>query len=218
MNKMVLLLGMVVLMGCQSVIPVVDRPASKWTWGFEEYDGGVRPAEWVPAETASKRTPGTWLVAGDAWGKAIALMQSTNTGDTCNLLLAANTRLGNLKMSAKIKTISGWEQHGGGICWRAQNNDNYYYANWNPLESKLGLHAMVNGKPFEIQTVTLHADLSTWHTIAVEHFRSKISVYFDGNLIIALEDQTLTLPGMIGLWTKADACSMYDDIVVEEIK
>ena len=84
MNTKVVLFGLaVILMGCQSITPVnnITNPPLKLTWGFEEYDGGTRPVEWLPAETGSRNTPGTWLVAGDAWGKAIALMQSTNTGD-----------------------------------------------------------------------------------------------------------------------------------------
>jgi hypothetical protein len=218
MNKGLRLLGIcIVLVGCQSVVPVPKVPI-KYTWDFEAYGAGTRPVEWLPSETGSKQTPGTWLIAGDSWGKAIALMQSLNTGDTYNLLLASNTRLGNVKYSAKIKTISGQQEHGGGICWRALNSDNYYIANWEPLQSKLGLYAVVNGSRAELRSVTVHGDLATWHTIAVEHFRDKIAVYFDDQPVITLQDDTLRLPGMIGLWTKADACAMYDDIVVEEIK
>jgi hypothetical protein len=219
MNKGLRLLGLcIVLAGCQPVVPVVDRPPLKWTWNFEGYEAGTRPVEWLPAETATNHTPGTWLIAGDSWGKAIALMQSSNTGDTYNLLLASNTRLGNVRYSAKIKTISGYEDHGGGILWRALNSDNYYVTNWEPLKSTLGLYTVVNGKRSDVQIATLHADLSTWHTIEVEHFRNQIKIYFDYRLIITQQEDTLTLPGMVGLWTRADACAMYDDIVVEEIK
>jgi hypothetical protein len=217
MNQRLRLLGIsiVVLAGCRSVVP---EPPVKQIWDFEAYQGGTRPAEWLPAETASRQTPGTWLVAGDAWGKAIALMQSPNTGDTYNLLLASNTRLGNVKYSAKIKTISGYEDHGGGVLWRALDGDNYYVANWEPLQSKLSLYVVVSGSRTELRAATVHGDLATWHTIAIEHFRENITIAFDGQQVITLQDDTLRMPGMIGLWTRADACAMYDDIVVEEIK
>ncbi|MBN2512072.1 MAG: hypothetical protein JXB18_03945, partial [Sedimentisphaerales bacterium] len=122
------------LAGCQSVTQ--SRPAVRLAWDFEQEALGTLPAAWMAAETVGKQMPARWEIVGDSWGRAIGLTQSRNSGDTCNLLLAINSRLANLRLSAKVKAVRGTNQQGGGIVWRALNGDNYYAAQWDALKQQ----------------------------------------------------------------------------------
>ncbi len=212
----VLSIGILTLLaGCQPVLP--PRPAVWLAWDFEQEALGTLPASWMTAETVGKQMPATWEVVGDSWGKAIGLTQTRNTGDTCNLLLAMNSRLGNLRLSAKVKAVRGTSQQGGGIVWRALNGDNYYAAQWDALKQQVRLYCVVYGKRELLQSVRVQADPTTWHTLEIEHFREHITITMDGRFVMKQQDDMLPLPGMIGLWTQADAVTMFDEIRVDEI-
>ncbi len=188
------------------------------SWDFENAKLETLPPGWLAAQTAGKTPLATWQIAGDSWGKTIAVVGSPNTGDIHNLLLAGRTRLANLRLSAKLRATGGKESQGGGIVWRALNPQNYYLACWEPLDGKLRLGFVEAGKFVLLQSVSVEGDSTSWHTIEVEHFRDSIKVFMDGVFLIELRDNTLMYPGMIGLMTQADACTMFDDVKVEEIR
>lgn len=204
------------LAGCQSVTQ--SRPAVRLAWDFEQEALGTLPAAWMAAETVGKQMPARWEIVGDSWGRAIGLTQSRNSGDTCNLLLAINSRLANLRLSAKVKAVRGTNQQGGGIVWRALNGDNYYAAQWDALKQQVRLYCVIYGKRELLQSVSVQADPTTWHTLDIEHFREHITMTMDGQFIMKHQDDMLPLPGMIGLCTQADAVTMFDEIRVDEIK
>lgn len=204
------------LTGCQPSL--TSKPAIHLAWDFELETLGTLPASWMAAEMVSKQMPARWEVVGDSWGKAIGLTQTLNTGDTCNLLLAINSRLANLRLSAKVKAVRGTNQQGGGIVWRALNTDNYYAAQWDALKQQVRLYCVIYGKRELLQSVSVQADPTTWHTLEIEHFREHITMTMDGQFVMKHQDDMLPLPGMIGLWTQADAVTMFDEIRVDEIK
>ncbi len=206
----------ILLAGCRPVEP--PRPAIRLVWDFEQETLGTLPAPWMAAQTAGKQMPATWEIVGDSWGKAIGLTQTRNTGQTCNLLLAMNSRLANLRLSAKIKAVRGTNQQGGGIVWRALNGDNYYAAQWDALTQQVRLYCVIQGQRQMLQSVRVQADPTTWHTLNIEHFRERITITMDDRFVMQQQDDMLPLPGMIGLWTQADAVTMFDEIRVDEIK
>jgi hypothetical protein len=69
-----------------------------------------------------------------------------------------------------------------------------------------------------LRSSRVQADPANWHTLEIEHFRDTIRVFMDNIGKIELQDQTLRYPGMIGLWSQADACAMFDDVKLEELQ
>ncbi len=53
-----------------------------------------------------------------------------------------------------------------------------------------------------------------WHTLRVTMSGKKITCYLDDQKHLEVEDETFTEAGMIGLWSKADAQSYFDDLSV----
>ena len=100
--------------------------------------------------------------------------------------------------------------------WRAKDADNYYIARWNPLEKNFRVYYVKDGQRKQLASVDIKTDPSKWHEIEIEHVGNKIVAEFDDKKVIEIEDSTFTEGGMVGLWTKADAATAFDDFEVEE--
>jgi hypothetical protein len=50
-----------------------------------------------------------------------------------------------------------------------------------------------------------------WHTLRVDFGGKKIKVLLDGKTYIDLEDSHISGPGAVGVWTKADSVTAFDD-------
>ncbi len=185
---------------------------------FEDVPEGRIPKGWIPAETRSAGTPGTWKVEeredAPRGRKVMALAGTVNRGSTFNLLLTRKTFPADLTLSVRIKAGTGEEDQGGGLVWRALDADNYYITRWNPLEDNFRLYKVVGGRRRMLTGVRLKADPSKWHEITVKTEGRRIQVFFDGRKYLEAEDSTFSGPGRVGLWTKADAASFFDDFRV----
>ncbi len=187
-------------------------------WGFEKDKVGAIPKGWMVAETRGRGKTATWSVisGGAEREKAVAITENKNSAHTYNLLIAKNTNFKDVEVSVKVKAISGKEDQGGGLIWRAKNADNYYIARWNPLENNFRVYFVKDGKRKQLASAKVEVDASKWHEIEIKHVGNKIIAEFDDKKLIEVEDSTFTEAGMVGLWTKADAATAFDDFEAEE--
>ena len=200
----------------------VGGPADK-TQALWNFDGGNEiPFGWKVAETRGRGKPARWEVISDnsapSQPNAIAITVNENYGSTFNLLLAEGTKYKDLKVDVMVKAISGKEDQGGGPIWRAKDADNYYIARWNPLEDNFRVYFVKNGRRKQLGSAKVKTAPGIWHKIEIVHKANKIEAKFDGKKLIEFEDSTFNKPGMVGLWTKADAATAFDDFGVEEEK
>ncbi len=188
------------------------------SWNFDEDATGAVPKGWTPGETAGRGTPATWKVVDDPSAPtpphAVAVA-AENHGRTFNLLLADGTSYRDLDLVVKVKAGTGDEDRGGGPAWRAAGPDDYYVCRWNPLEDNFRLYYVRRGRRHQLAGTRVHSDPAAWHTIAVHHVGTHIVATFDGEARVEADDDTFTGPGMVGLWTKADASSFFDDVSVK---
>jgi hypothetical protein len=158
---------------------------------------------------------GTWKVEADGTSpsKPNALAQNAkNSGSTFNLTLVSGVSYTDLDLSVKMKAIAGGEDQGGGLIWRAKDKGNYYVARFNPLEDNYRLYKVQNGRrssPFQSANVTGDKN---WRTLRVTMQGDHIQCYLDGKKYLDVHDSTFKESGRIGLWTKADAQSHFDDL------
>ncbi len=111
--------------------------------------------------------------------------------------------------------MQGVLDQGGGIAWRARDEKNYYLARWNPLERNLRAYKVVDGTRTQLFDKPLEAGAG-WHELRVWFSRDKIEIWFDGRSQGEFADSTFLTPGMVGLWTKADARTQFDDLEILE--
>lgn len=53
-----------------------------------------------------------------------------------------------------------------------------------------------------------------WHMLRVRMVGDYIECHYDGKKYLDVKDSTFTAAGRIGLWTKADAHTYFDDLMV----
>jgi len=84
------------------------------------------------------------------------------------------------------------------------------FARYNPLEDNYRLYKVENGKRTQLQSATItHSE--GWHLLRVTMKDDRIECFYDGKKYLEGTDAAFKGAGKIGLWTKADAQSHFDD-------
>ena len=114
-------------------------------------------------------------------------------------------------VEVKFKALRSKEDQAGGVVWRWKDGDNYYVARANALEDNVSLYYTANGKRNTLAYVNAPVAGNTWHRLRVEFAATKIKVVFNGKTTIEAEDSRITGAGAVGVWTKADSVTSFDD-------
>lgn len=122
-------------------------------------------------------------------------------------------------VETKFRTVSGEIDQAGGVIWRARDADNYYVCRANALEDNVVLYKVQDGRRQALDIVGrtggygVEAKVApgVWHTLRVEFAGSRFRVLLDGQPLFEVEDATFTEAGRVGLWTKADSVTVFDD-------
>ncbi len=188
------------------------------TWTFDDAKPGTVPEGFAPTETGGAGTPATWAVVEDPTAPtaphAFGITKTTNTKATYNLALVEGTRYGDVDIQVMVKAGTGELDRGGGPVWRVKDEDNYYIARWNPLENNARFYIVQAGIRTALGKVELELDPTTWHSLRVVTEGAKMELFLDDKPVLRVENAELAAPGMIGLWTKADAATLFDDLSV----
>ena len=133
------------------------------------------------------------------------------------LALWKKRRFGDVDVTVRFKPISGRIDASGGIVFRAKDDRNYYVVRANSLEDNYRLYTIVDGRRSKIAGSSIDAPtIGRWHTLRVVAVGSHIQAYIDDSLLIDHIDETYS-NGWVGLWTKADAVTEFDDLVVKGV-
>jgi len=114
-------------------------------------------------------------------------------------------------VEVKMKPVSGREDQAGGVVWRWKDADNYYVARANALENNVSLYYTERGSRKTIKYVDAPVAANAWHTLRVEFAGTRIRVILDGVARIELDDSHIAGAGAVGVWTKADSVTLFDD-------
>jgi hypothetical protein len=162
---------------------------------------------------------GSWhaVEAADAPSPPRVWMQQGKGGaDEMNLALCEEHPPLSADLHVFLRAIEGEQDQGGGIVWRARDERNYYLARWNPLEANLRAYKVVDGTRTQIFDKPIQAGAG-WHKLRVWFARERIEIWFDGQSLGEFSDTTFLTPGMVGLWTKSDARTQFDDLEIREL-
>jgi hypothetical protein len=173
-------------------------------------DGGV-PAQWGFAPKADG-TP-------DYAAPRIITIPSPQD-QTYNIFWKNEPHLADVAISVRVQARSGVVDQGGGPMWRVQDRDNYYLCRANPLESNFRVYKVVGGVRTQLGSIKVdmpaarNAQPGAWHTITVTHIGNTIVCTLDGGSRLEATDNALTQPGGVGVWTKADAVTWFNDLTI----
>lgn len=179
------------------------------TWNFDN-DEAAKVAKGFSSET------GTWEVKKDdgAPSKPNVLAQTAaREKKEYNVALATDVSCRDLELSVKFKSVAGKIDQGGGLVWRARDAKNYYIARFNPLEDNYRLYKVVDGVRTQLQDADLKLPAG-WHTLKIVMSGDQITCYCNDQKLLEAKDDTFKDAGKIGLWTKADAQTLFDDLTL----
>ena len=197
------------------MIVLTHSAATAATINFDDVAPDAPPPGWTATKTGKGEAK--WTIAKDdtAPSKPNVLKQSGEA--TYPLCLKNETSLKDGFVEVKFKPISGTEDQAGGLVWRAKDSDNYYVARANALEDNVAIYHTIQGKRTEKKRTDMKVASNQWHTLRVDFIGNHFTVTFDGKTAIEWEDQTFTKPGMVGVWTKADSVTLFDDFSFGEL-
>jgi hypothetical protein len=184
---------------------------------FSKDDLGKVPAGWKSAQTGKGES--VWkVVADDTAPSKTGFVLAQTTADknaSFNLCVADGPSLKDVEAIVSFKAIKGEKDQGGGIVWRYQDADNYYVARMNPLEDNFRVYKVVAGKRSkEFQNAEVKIPDGEWHTLKIKMVADHIECFVDGKKYLDVKDDAFANAGKVGLWTKADAQTHFDQFVV----
>ena len=183
--------------------------ASAETLTFDQDKAGALPSLWQQGVTG-KGNP-QWAVRPDASAPSKPNVLQQSGSGTFPWCVLPKTAVENGFVEVRFKPISGREDQAGGVVWRWKDGDNYYIARANALENNVSLYHTTGGRRITIKYVDAPVPGNVWHTLRVEFSGRRIKVMLDGKTYIELEDAHIVGSGAVGLWTKADSVTAFDD-------
>ena len=190
---------------------IVLSSSAAWceTVNFDQDTEGTSPKGWSCGVTGHG-TP-KWLVESDATAPTApnVLKQSgVGTFPWCAMQGVATT---DGFVEVKFKSLSGKEDQAGGLVWRWKDGDNYYVARANALENNVSLYYTEGGRRNTLKYVNAPVARNVWHTLRVEYAGTRIKVLLNGKSYIEMDDAHIAGAGAVGVWTKADSVTAFDD-------
>ncbi len=204
----------------RKVEPASEPEPVPLTFDFEKASPGELPGGWSQHHTGEGKT--RWEVMGTMGEHVLAQLHKNNPSDHFNLAVYDDLRAQDLTLSVRLHGVSGKHDQGGGLIWRYQDPGNHYIVRANPLENNVVLYKMEDsvrtdlplvgkGKTYGVKTDTLGL---AWHTLKVKVKGPRFTVFLDEEQRFEVEDSSFLQAGKVGLWTKADAVTWFDDLKV----
>jgi len=176
---------------------------------FDSDKTGSVPPGWRAGVTG--RGSPKWSVEADASAPSKPNVLKQSGSGTFPWCVKQDASLTDGYAEVKFKSISGREDQAGGLVWRWKDGDNYYVARANALENNVSLYYTQDGRRITLKYVDAPVPRNTWHTLRAEFSGKKIRVIFDGKPYIELDDEHIAGAGLVGVWTKADSVTLFDD-------
>ncbi len=188
------------------------------TWSFDDATPGQVPPGFRISETGAAGSPARWEVRVDPSAPTsphvFGIAATKNTKATYNLALIPGTRYDDVDLSVMVRADTGTLDQGGGPIWRVTDEHNYYIARWNPLEKNARFYVVEGGARSALGKVELELDPEAWHSLRVVAEGARMELFINDVPVLRVSDDTHSQAGMVGLWTKADAGTWFDDLSV----
>jgi hypothetical protein len=179
------------------------------TINFDDATAGESPAGWTATRTGSGNAK--WTIEKDDTAPSQPNVLKQSGEATYPVCLKNDTSLKDGFVEVKLKPVAGKEDQAGGVIWRAKDADNYYIARANALEDNVTIYHTIKGSRVAFKNVNHKVKPGAWHTLRVEFQGNHFTVVFDGEKVIEATDDSFSEAGRVGVWTKADSVTLFDD-------
>lgn len=187
---------------------------------FDDDKDGELPRGFQSAFTG-KGEPGRWIVKKiEHAPSADNVVVQTKLDDTdyrFPLLILDGASYKDFMVFVRFRAEEGKIDQAGGLIFRYKDNNNYYVLRANALENNVRLYKVANGNRTQIGGKNTKVTSKEWHLLKVICKADKIQCFFDNTKVFEVADDTFD-SGSVGLWTKSDSYTLFDDLLVQESK
>jgi hypothetical protein len=179
---------------------------------FDNATAGALPTGWTALA-------GAWKVEANATApSAPNVLRQSQTDLPFPLVVDSQAGiLGDVKVSARFNVLSGEKAQAGGVAFRVADKDNYYAARANGNEGNFALFHTIGGKREKLMEAESPTGTHTWLSITAEAKGKDITVWSGATKLFTYTETAANAPaaGMVGLWTKDDSVTLFDDFSAE---
>jgi len=224
MNRLVKSLISVIIaapLGFGTMSTQAETASPALVWNFDREQPGTLPGEFSIGTLFDGRPAGDWQVLATDRAKSpphvFAQVMAKGAEHAYKVVLLKEIIASDLNLAVSFLPIQGQADMGGGLIWRAADDRNYYLARANPLEQNIRVYRVVKGVRHILENFDQTIDVRQWHTMRVTHRGCRVNIFYDDKQVFDLCDKTFHA-GMIGLWTKSDAVTYFDDLQLQHVK
>jgi len=204
-----------VLLAIASPVVGYALESTPHVWTFDNETPKTLPAEFKIGTLFDGRPAGDWKVLETDRAKSpsrvLGQLMGKGAEHAYKTALIDGTKSADIELEVSFLPVDGKADMGGGLIWRATDDRNYYLTRANPLEQNIRIYRVVKGVRQMLKNFDQIIDVRQWHTLRVVTRGCQIQVFFDDKQVFDLCDQTFTT-GQVGLWTKSDAITYFDDL------
>jgi hypothetical protein len=117
-------------------------------------------------------------------------------------------------VSVRFKPVSGTVDQAAGLMVRVRDENNYYVARANALENNVRLYRVVKGNRQQFAGINVPVAKAQWQQLGLKVEGAHFTVSLNGKALFEADDRTFAEAGRVGLWTKADSITYFDELVV----
>jgi len=192
------------------------------TVDFEGGTVGQPPSGFMFGLTARAGSPGKWLVQEEGGNRFLAQLEADRTDRRFPVAVIGDLTATDVDLSVRFRPVSGRVDQAAGLVWRYRDEDNYYIVRANAREDNVVLYKVQNGRRTDLpvkgegRTYGKPAKVpqGQWGTLRVVATGNLFEVHYNGAKLYEVEDSTFTGAGRVGVWTKADSITHFDDLRV----
>jgi hypothetical protein len=191
---------------------------------FDSDSTGTLPKGFTETLTRDGGGPVKWRVVesngAPSGNQIVAQLSEDRTRARYPLLVFNDFSAKDVDVSVKFKPVSGQVDQAAGIVWRLKDENNYFVVRTNSLENNVVAYKTVDGARTSIgikgdaQAYGVKAEVPSgrWSTLRVRMVGNTAEVFLNDKRLFEVENDTFVEAGKIGLWTKADSVTHFDDL------
>jgi 3-keto-disaccharide hydrolase len=186
------------------------------TLGFEQDPVGDPPAGFAFARTGGG-AEGKWVVRAEkgAEDNHVLVQESADPTDyRFPVAIVEGGAYKDVTITVRARPLSGEVDQAFGLVWRYKDAKNYYVTRCNANEDNCTIYHTVDGRRRAFLNQGVKVAKNTWHTLKLEAMGDHFVVWCDGNKVLDAKDDTFKDAGKVGLWTKADSVTEFDDFEI----
>jgi len=190
---------------------------SEKSWNFDGEKAGSPPAGFRFARTGSG-AQGRWVVKAEAGAPSganvLAQLDQDDTDNRFPVAVVDGVKVKDVRVSVRCKAVSGKVDEACGLVFRYVDENNYYITRANALEDNVRLYKVEKGSRRQLASWSGKVAPGAWHTLVAEAKADHLKVTWNGQKIMEVKDATFGQAGTVGVWTKADSVTYFDDLTV----